>query len=160
MGSETVSIDLRIVEANPIYSDIVAQLVHDLLSELYADQCHLFLLEKMKAAAGKLLQSGSTVWSFLALVNNEVVGVINLNECSAIYAGGKFGEITEMYVKPDYRSKDIGEKLIEKAKNFARERSWEVIEVGAPDVPRCKKTVNFYLKNGFAEIGPRLELHV
>ncbi len=47
--------------------------------------------------------------------------MINLNECSAIYAGGKFGEITEFYVKPEFRSQDIGASLISRAKDFARE---------------------------------------
>jgi hypothetical protein len=39
--NETMSIDVRIVEANPSDSDLVGQLVYDLLSELFADQvCH------------------------------------------------------------------------------------------------------------------------
>ena len=31
------------------------------------------------------------------------------------------------------------------------------VEVGAPDVPRWQRTVNFYLKEGFVEVGPRLK---
>jgi GNAT superfamily N-acetyltransferase len=91
---------------------------------------------------------------------DEVVGMINLNECAAIYVGGKFGEVTELYVKPDFRSQKIGEQLIAKASGFARERGWSVLEVGAPDAPRSQRTVNFYLNNGFSEIGPRLEINL
>lgn len=29
-------------------------------------------------------------------------------------------------------------------------------EVGAPAVPRFQRTVNFYVRNGFVEVGPRL----
>ena len=152
--------DLKIVEAKLEDSDLVAQLVYDLLMELFVEQSHLFPIEKMKKAASDLLKPGLGVWSFLAVDGSEVVGMINLNECSAIYAGGKFGEITEMYVRPAYRSKGIGKKLIEKAMAFAKNRSWSVIEVGAPDVPRCQKTVAFYLKEGFHEVGPRLEVYV
>ena len=151
---------INIIEASPADSGLVGQLVYDLLIELFPDEGHLFPLEKMKQAAGELLPSGSGVWSLLARIENETVGMINLNECSAIYAGGKFGEITEMYVKPNFRSKDIGEKLISAAKAFAAKREWNVLEVGAPDVPRCQNTVNFYLRNGFSEIGPRLESNV
>ena len=97
-----MNFDLRIVEAKPTDSNLVGHLVYNLLMELFADQSHLFPMEKIKKAAGDLLKPGSGVWSFLAFDSNEIVGMINLNECSAIYAGGKFGEITEMYVKPKF----------------------------------------------------------
>ncbi|MCF8068728.1 MAG: GNAT family N-acetyltransferase [Desulfobacterales bacterium] len=155
-----MNLEVEIIEAKPEDADLVGGLVYDLLVELFAGQSHLFPPEKMKKAAVSLLQPETGVWSFLAVCDGEVAGVINLNECAAIYAGGKFGEITEMYVKPEYRSKAIGKKLIGRARSFAKEKSWEVIEVGAPDVPRCQKTVDFYLKTGFEEIGPRLEMSV
>lgn len=152
--------DIKIKMASPSDSDVVGELVYSLLMEFFAEQSHLFPIEKMKNAAAELLLPGSGVWSFLAIDGDNVVGMINLNECSAIYAGGRFGEITELYIKPDFRSKKIGEKLISRAKEFAKEKAWEVLEVGAPDVPRCQRTVDFYLKNGFSEIGPRLEIDV
>ena len=152
--------DIDIVMASPADSEVVAELVYSLLMEFFSEQSHLFPIEKMKNAAAELLIPGSGVWSFLAMNGNDVVGMINLNECAAIYAGGRFGEITELYIKPEFRSKKVGEKLISKAKDFAREKKWETIEVGAPDVPRCQRTVNFYLRNGFSEIGPRLEINV
>jgi GNAT superfamily N-acetyltransferase len=153
-----MKLDIKIVMAGPADSELVGELVHSLLMEFFAEQSHLFPIEKLKKAATELLTPGSGVWSFLAMNGNEVVGMINLNECAAIYAGGRFGEITELYVKPEFRSKKIGEQLIAKARNFARERGWRILEVGAPDVPRCQRTVNFYLNNGFSEIGPRLEI--
>ncbi|MFT5114258.1 MAG: GNAT superfamily N-acetyltransferase [Parasphingorhabdus sp.] len=152
--------EANVVMAKPTDSDIVGELVYALLFEFYADQSHLFSLDKMKKTAAELLGTESGVWSFLAMSGDEVVGMINLNECSAIYAGGKFGEITELYIKPEFRSQNIGEELISQAKRFAKERRWNVLEVGAPNVPRYQRTVNFYLKNGFSEIGPRLELDV
>jgi hypothetical protein len=33
-----------------------------------------------------------------------------------------------------------------------------MLEVGAPDVPRWQRTVDFYKRNGFKEVGPRLYL--
>jgi len=152
--------DINIVMAGPAESEIVGELVYSLLMELFSEQIHLFPIEKMKKAAAELLIPGSGVWSFLAMNGDEVVGMMNLNECAAIYAGGKFGEISELYIKPDFRSQKIGAQLITQARDFARERAWEILEVGAPDVPRCQRTVNFYLNNGFSEIGPRLEIDV
>ena len=155
-----MNFECNVVMADPTDSDVVGELVYALLFEFYADQSHLFPLDKMKKAAAELVGTESGVWSFLAMSGGDVVGMINLNECSAVYAGGKFGEITELYIKPEFRSKRIGEELISQAKRFARERGWNALEVGAPDLPRSQRTVNFYLRNGFSEIGPRLELNV
>lgn len=159
-GYKAMKSEYNIVEASPADAELVGELVYSLLIEFFAEQSHLFPLEKMKNAAAELLTPGSAVWSFLAMNGDEVVGMINLNECAAIYAGGKFGEITELYVKPAFRCRNIGEQLIAQARDFAGERGWKVLEVGAPDVPRCQRTVNFYLHNGFSEIGPRLEIDV
>ncbi len=155
-----MNLEIKVVAASPADAEVVGELVYSLLLELFAEHSHLFPLEKMQKAAAELLPSGSGVWSFLAMNGNDVVGMINLNECSAIYAGGKFGEITELYVKPEFRSGKIGELLISRAREFARGRAWEVLEVGAPDVPRCQRTLDFYLENGFSEVGPRLEMAV
>ena len=59
---------------------------------------------------------------------------------------------------PDGRSKNVGARLIETAAAFGRKREWPIIEVGAPSVPAWQRTVDFYLKHGFEEIGPRLQL--
>jgi GNAT superfamily N-acetyltransferase len=59
---------------------------------------------------------------------------------------------------PDGRSKNVGALLTEAAAAFGREREWPFIEVGAPSVPAWQRTVDFYLKCGFEEIGPRLQL--
>ncbi len=152
-----MSEQIAITEATYKDSDLIAQLVYDLLIELFEDQAHSFELEKLQKAAVQLINEASSVWSFIAKYNDEIAGYININQCSAIYAGGHFGEITELYVVPKYRSKDIGAHLIQHAKDFSQEKGWKVIEVGAPDVPRCQRTVNFYLRNGFREVGPRLE---
>ena len=151
----------HIVQARIDQTDLVAQLVYDLLFELFPEHVDTFPLAKLQKAAFQLMRPDGGVWSFIAVdESGEAVGVININRCSAIYAGGDFGEITEMYVKPAYRSKNVGEQLIEKAKSFAKDMGWAVLEVGAPDVPRCQRTVDFYERNGFSVVGPRLELSV
>ena len=59
-------LDIKIVIASPADSEIVGELVHSLLMEFFAEQSHLFPIEKMKQAAAELLTPGSGVWSFLA----------------------------------------------------------------------------------------------
>jgi GNAT superfamily N-acetyltransferase len=82
--------------------------------------------------------------------SGEPIGVLTLNECAATHARGRFGEIAELYVVPKARSLDVG------GVGFGREHGWHHLEVGAPAVPRFQRTVGFYLKNGFVEVGPRL----
>lgn len=51
--------------------------------------------------------------------------------------------------RPEYRSLSIGEQMIETARAFAEERSWGVVEVGTGDMPRCKRSFDFYIGTGF-----------
>ncbi|MDR3372055.1 GNAT family N-acetyltransferase [Rhodoferax sp.] len=128
-----------------------------LLRELFPEQAHNFAEATYVAAAVELLGDATKVWAMLAKREDRPVGVIVLNECAAIYAGGVFGEISELYVLPEFRSKDIGAMLLTAADKFAVEKGWSVLEVGAPGLPRWQSTVDFYLNNGFSVIGPRME---
>jgi len=137
----------------------VGRLAYDLLAELYPDT----ELERsfFTHAAKGLLGNGEGVWAFLATANDtRDVGLITLNECAAIYAGGRFGEIPELYVVPDYRSKSVGALLLETAVSFGRKRGWPNIEVGAPSRPAWQRTLDFYRRHGFEEVGPRLDLEL
>ncbi len=135
----------------------VGHLVYELLTELYPDTAHKRSV--FVDTARTLLTGSGGVWSFLATTpDDRDVGVVTLNECAAIYAGGRFGEISEFYVVPGFRSKGVGALLVEAAVAFGRERGWPDIEVGAPSVPTWQRTVDFYLRHGFEEVGPRLDL--
>ena len=46
--------------------------------------------------------------AYLMLQDQDIVGFISLNECCSTYAGGAFGEITEFYVRPQFRSRQYG----------------------------------------------------
>ncbi|TVQ35495.1 MAG: GNAT family N-acetyltransferase [Spirochaetaceae bacterium] len=94
---------------------------------------------------------------FLAFdAGGDAVGLISLGECGAVYAGGRFGVIHELYVDPAVRSCGIGTALLERAKRESVERRWGRLEVGAPHQPKWRKTAVFYQREGFQVIGPRL----
>ena len=97
-----------------------------------------------------------TVTGLLAFEGQSPVGLIMLNECAAIYAGGYFGEISELYVSPQHRSKGVAAQLVAEATAVAQNRGWKRLEVGAPSQPEWMRTVSFYLGLGFVEVGPRL----
>lgn len=112
----------------------------------------------MMTETARVLLSGPIVTGLAAFDAGEAVGVLMLNECAAIYAGGRFGEITELYVLPDHRSRGVARQLVAAAREVGRERGWRRLEVGAPDQPRWARTTAFYEREGFAEVGPRLKL--
>ena len=96
--------------------------------------------------------------AFLAINNTEkVVGILTLGESGAIYAGGKFGVIHEFYIDSGLRSQGIGKLLVEKAKQKSLDLNWNRLEVGAPPSPAWDRAKDFYLREGFQEIGPRLK---
>ncbi|MEX0283080.1 MAG: GNAT family N-acetyltransferase [Paracoccaceae bacterium] len=147
--------DVTIKIARSVDAPTVARLVHALLDELSGGQAQP--LDSLTATTAKVLQDPGVV-ALLAERNAETVGVLILNECMAIYAGGKFGEISELYVTPDARSQGAARDLLDAARQVANDRNWPRLEVGAPDQPRWARTLNFYLNNGFQEVGPRLRL--
>ena len=132
---------------------IVSSFVHALLDELSGGKPPA--IEGVTEGAEVIL-AGSSVITAIAYADDDPVGVMTLNECAAIYAGGKFGEISELYVRPDMRSQGVAQQLLDHAQQEARARGWKRIEVGAPSQPDWHRTLNFYLRNGFDEVGPRL----
>jgi len=139
-------------------ADVIAALVTRLLGELYQDLQGMYRLERLGPVTRDVLASGS-VSAFIAEdLSGDAVGIVMLNQCEAIYAFGRFGEISELYVDPGYRSCGVGAALLQSAVAHARSQGWSMLEVGAPDVPRWQKTVDFYERNGFATVGPRLYL--
>ena len=97
-----------------------------------------------------------SVTACLARDADRVVGVMVLNDCSAICAGGRFSEITELYITSESRSHGVAARLLECAMRDAKARGWHRLEVGAPAQPAWARTLQFYLCNGFKEVGPRL----
>ena len=136
----------------------VAHLIHALVGELDPGRADAALLAHYMDAAAAHVGRDAGYWAFLAEApENGAVGLITLNECTAIYAGGCFGEIPELYIAPAYRSQGLGALLLDRAIAFAKTRGWSRLEVGAPDQPRWQRTVDFYRKQGFTEVGPRLK---
>lgn len=99
---------------------------------------------------------------FLAtnLQSNEVVGLITISQGTAIYNGGDFGVITELYVDKNERSNGLGYSLVNQALKFAKTQNWSKVEVGSPNEKEWPITVSFYKKNGFTEKGIKLRISI
>ncbi len=145
---------IEVIEVTDNFKD-VAELVKELLIELEPSAQDEIECTDLETIAKKLLNS-ARIWAFIAKHDNENVGVITLHECAAIYAGGVFGEISELYVKPEFRSSNIGDLLLNSAIEKGNERSWKRLEVGSPPPSESPRTIKFYEEKGFECTGSRL----
>lgn len=93
--------------------------------------------------------SSGNCWVWVAKEAQQLVGLISLSESFALYAGGKFGTITELYIRKPHRSKKVGERLIHEATQFAKQMNWQRLEVTTPPLPEFSRTLNFYQSNSF-----------
>lgn len=151
---ETLTIRPAILADAPAVGALVARL----LAELHDEPIDQAEIDRATVTAHRLLAEHPGFAALLAQdAKRAPVAVLTLSECCAIYAGGRFGEIAEFYVDPAWRSRGLGRRMIDAAFAEAKVRRWSRLEVGAPDLPRWQRTVDFYKGCGFAEIGPRLK---
>ncbi|MGR3623597.1 GNAT family N-acetyltransferase [Pseudophaeobacter sp.] len=144
---------MRILEATVNDAGSVALMVAELLTELGGAE--VVAAGPLEELAAELL-ARQNVTGLIAYEGMGPVGLIMLNQCAAIYADGVFGEITELYVLPEYRSRGVAARLITAAEALGHTRGWRRLEVGAPSQPAWQRTLDFYQRSGFLETGPRL----
>jgi GNAT superfamily N-acetyltransferase len=138
-----------------------AAAVLGLCKSLFDELDHRFPSTEDKSSLSlcRNLMGNDSYTVFLAFDSkNSVCGIITLNEGASIYTGGKFGVIREFYVIPEMRSSGIGKALLDTAKGFVRTKGWKRLEVTPPHKEKWIRTYDFYMKEGFTEIGPRLKL--
>lgn len=140
----------------------VLALVEELLTELggEGDEFAAVDRDRLEARIPENLESGR----FLALLAREesgtAIGVLTLSESFALYAGGDYGVIDEMYVRPEYRGRGVGRALVEAAAAVARERGWFRLDVTGPLDDPDRRVARFYERSGFEFTGGKLRLLV
>ena len=137
-----------------------AEAVTKLTKELFAELGHIPPITDFKQSVAfckDILEDDKYVVLLASDSKGLIAGTLTLSEDISIYAGGRFGVIREFYVVPNMRSKGIGNALLEKAKEFSRNKGWKRIEVTLPSKEKHFRTYTFYTREGFQEIGPRLK---
>ncbi len=147
--------NIKIVEASKADYQKVSILVTQLLVELEPEASEEIQKMNLSSITKKLFNS-SKIWAFIAKYKERLIGVITLHECAAIYAGGIFGEISELFVVPDFRSKKVGDLLISAAIAKGKYLGWKRLEVGSPPTDEQPRTISFYKNKGFKVTGSRL----
>lgn len=144
---------------------IVLTLVEALFTELGQEGQEFAQIDKDKLFRDihNDLAQGLAASRFIALLARDKgdvpVGVLTMSSSFAVYAGGEYGIVQEMYVLPAFRGKGIGKALVRAAVIFARDRQWFRLDVTGPeDDPG--RTVRFYEALGFEFTGHKLRLLV
>jgi GNAT superfamily N-acetyltransferase len=88
--------------------------------------------------------------------SGTAIGYLGMNDRFAVYAGGPFAQITELYVAPEVRRKGVAEDLVTYAEGRARVKAARSMEVGAPTAKTHPEAHAFYQAVGYVEVGPRL----
>ncbi|TPG68275.1 GNAT family N-acetyltransferase [Brevibacillus laterosporus] len=86
------------------------------------------------------------------------IGCITLSVQEAIHLGGRYALIQELWVHPEFRSAAIGAALVLAVEEYCRENNLKSLEVCLPkrNFITFEKTIGFYQKVGFNELGPRM----
>ncbi len=150
-----MSLSIRIAQIDE--SPLVLSMLLELLVELGEDRNSLDHIDE--SLVRRLLQSSVTT-AYFAELDGEPVGLMTLTESQAVYAGGSYGTIDELYVSPGHRSRNIGAALIAEAKRVSAVKQWKRLVVTAPPEARWKRSVHFYEQNGFKFTGPKLKFKV
>jgi GNAT superfamily N-acetyltransferase len=139
---------------------LVLALVEELLAELGAEGQEFAGIDRDRLQAG--LTGNLASGRFLALLakdqSGSPIGVLTLSTTFALYAGGEYGVIDEMYVQPGCRGQGVGKALVGEAAAIARSRGWYRLDVTGPEDDSHEKAVGFYRKAGFESTGPKLRL--
>ena len=136
---------------------IVLDLVEALLAELEERPEEFAGIDRRRVVAA-LDATGDRFAAFLAVDARRAVGVLTLTEHVAIYAGGRYGVIDELYVAAEHRSGGAGARLVAAARTHGIRRGWRRIDVTAPPGPVWERSVRFYERLGFVFTGPKLRL--
>lgn len=148
-----------IAPAGPDDAEEVATMAGELLAEISRaigyDAFH-FDLDATRVRLQDFLRRGL----YFVLVARDpataaALGFIALYEAHALYAGGAFGTIAELHVRPAARSHGIGRELLAAARALGSTRGWTRLEVTTPPLPQFERTLAFYEREGFAVSGGR-----
>jgi len=138
-----------------ILSVLVGELLNEIMEKIGINVFN-YNREETEARARSLISDGK-YWVFVAreATTKDVIGFVSLYESYALYAEGAYGTMPELYIKKNWRSKFIGQMLLNEVMKFGKEKSWHRIEVTTPPLPEFNRTLNFYQSNGFEVTGGR-----
>jgi GNAT superfamily N-acetyltransferase len=145
--------ELNIEVAQPHEAFAVLELIEELLMELEDEGVDIPWVNREKLHAdirknlnteARLNEAPGRLLAILAKDQNGVaVGVLTLTQTFALYAGGEYGVIDEMYVRPEYRGQDIERQLLDEAVAVATRRRWFHLDITGREGDRSERAGRF-----------------
>ena len=154
--------EIRVIKASIKEVKTVVNLVAELLNDFNNKNNRNFIVDKddLEKTTRKLIIR-ENFGAFIAYDSeSKPKGLITISEAFAIYNGGDFGVITELYVDRNSRSEGIGKLLLQSVFDFSDSMNWTKVEVGAPNAEEWPRTIEFYKRNGFKQKGPKLRIDI
>jgi branched-chain amino acid aminotransferase len=133
----------------------VASAVEALLIELGGERPSTTALQE---AARRLAEDPDSGALLVAEDEGAIVGILAASWQYALHVPGHYGTIQDLWVHPDWRSRELGRELVLALVRQATEVGVPRLEVGLPqeDFAQLAATERFYRDNGFAQLGPRM----
>jgi GNAT superfamily N-acetyltransferase len=154
--------EIRVIKASINEVKTVVDLVAELLIDFNNKSNSNFVVDKNnleKITRNLIIRKN--FGAFIAYDSGNIPkGLITISEAFAIYNGGDFGVITELYVDRKSRSNGIGKLLLQSVFDFSDSMDWTKIEVGAPNADEWPRTLEFYKSNGFKQKGQKLRIDI
>jgi (aminoalkyl)phosphonate N-acetyltransferase len=89
------------------------------------------------------------VYYVIVEADNQPVGFASCHVQGLLHHAGLVGEIQEMYVLPNYRSRGVGQALVQHFMELNRRENWVHLEVTSNR--RRTRTHSFYERMGFVQ---------
>jgi GNAT superfamily N-acetyltransferase len=145
------AMNVEIAQSHEVYA--VLELLEELLMELVdegtdlpwidREKLHADIRNNLDSEAGSHGGPGRLLAVLAKETNGLAVGVLLLSQCFAIYAGGEYGVIDEMYVRPEYRGQGIERQLLDEAVAVATRRGWLRLDVTGPEAAHSERAARF-----------------
>ena len=95
---------------------------------------------------------------FIAKIDNKAAGYIAVGYKRTPFRKSRYLEVENIGVSPEFRSKGVGAMLVKKAKNWGKEHGFSRLFVNS--YFHNHRAVEFYMRNGFAEVDLGLEMKI
>lgn len=155
MPIQQVRIDQAREEDVPVLTRMVGELLGEIMAAVGFRLFDFHEQETAARARGWMADGRYTAFLARDPADESVCGFVALAESHALYAGGAFGTIPELFVRPAHRRSGVGTQLVARARQWGRSREWTRLEVTTPPLPQFDRTLLFYERQGFGLSGGR-----
>jgi ribosomal protein S18 acetylase RimI-like enzyme len=136
--------NIEAAKSHEVYA--VLELVEELLIEVVEqgqelpwisrEKLHADIRRNLDSDSGSRGAPGRLVAILAKESSGVAVGMLLMTQCFALYGGGEYGVIDELYVRPEYRGQDIERELLDEAVAISQRRGWVRLDVTGPETGR------------------------